>query len=803
LRGPALEAAAAPATHLLSPSFPFLVHALAQCAAMSAARDEEAPVPAAWSLLQEVVASLAKTFFDSGTPVSLRKVAAQRFRDLGLASCFLPEPLLKSKALKEAVMLPLEALSAVPGASSYHWVTHWERRLAWLRKEVFYLRSISAILERSEEVSEKEKSVFARASELMSDFLKFSAMPVTNGMTNVYESQIFQMFRNLFSAVSDRDACKEWLEKIYASDTWCQEIPGFSEWRSEFRFFMVNEAPKFRTGSRAAALISELMDHDPKYFGKNISKLTSLARQLLTNGRRTRVNLKEWEKKKTAGLVSATEDPPAHDEAGTRSLENLIRTIAERASAGNFGTEDSVALAFREFLTSDTLAIIEIAPRDSVKFLEAHPDSDPFRTWVGRVSSILSSHPLSPELEEEFTSEVVGLPALRPLIEKIAREAEAAEFKSEDPKTRVFQTLLEQNINLFFLICQKTAKNYIAKFPYSGAFSCLESTLSHYLGDEAVVVLLESMIDGWFLHFDFTAVGKPQNLPKPRLFKMALKEDEGGNFLQTPESRERRAALQSVDGVAEAFVKLFGHPETAEDVKSVLSHLKITPEEPPKPATSSLLDPFAHVGAHAAALEPCKWSEGFFVEGFVSGKLSDKYAMLNPYLAFRILLTHRKPEAPFQAVSLPPFLFLHYIENVLVTSEPWTTPIKEYDYAVPLRYLLDYASKLLRVFVPHFRESGNHRVAAELSRAVANILSVLHRYTSNCKYNPDRYRYASKNIALDALVLEAAEKIGEEMVVPGFSELLQEVMMSSDSSTLDLALGLAESSWQLKWSCEQ
>lgn len=477
--------------------------------------------------------------------------------------------------------------------------------------------------------------------------------------------------------------------------------------------------------------------------------------------------------------------------------------IAERASSVNFEKKNSCTRSFEDFIHSETLTTIKIAPRDSVKYLEAHPDSGPFRSWVGRVYSLLNQFPLSPELEEEFTSEVVGLPAIRPLIEKIAAEAEASGFKADNPKTQTFKTLLDQNIGLIFRLCPAAAKNVILRFPTEGPFSRLESHLMNHLGEEAVVAFLESVLDGWFLNFDYTVVGHPKTITKPRLFGLVLKEDENGNYLQTPESQERRSSLQSVEGVAEAFVKLFVSPETTEEVRSVLSHLKVNPEERPKTSTSPLLEPLAHVGAYAAPFEPCKWPEDFSAENFISGKLTDKCAMLNPYIIFRLLLTHQKPEAPFQIASLPRFLYLHNMDSSLVVYEPSTRPVKEYEYAIPLRYVLDFASRLLRVFVPHFRESGNHRVATELCSAVKNILSGIHSYTSNCQFNPDRNRYASKNVALDALVLEAAEKVGEEMIIPGFSELVEEVMMASNASVAESAMSLAKHSWQLKWRCQQ
>lgn len=796
LRDSALESVLASRDSVLFPLHMYTITALGQCTAMSCSQSADAPVPESWKTITQIVTLLVKTFFDPTSSVSLRRIAQERFNSLCLQSTLLPQPLLKSTAMKEAVMLPFESIASVPHAAEYYWVIRWKRRLTFLGTEIYYWKSLATIPEREAEFKEFENKIVDTAGQLMKELITNSFTAPSHGMPTISEGDVFNRLSEIFNTLSTVDSFFFHLDGVYESKNWCDEVTGFPAWRNQFKYFLLNSAKGFRTGTRLSEFTLNVMDHEGDYWKKECSTLASVISTLLVELVNSRKNLATWEQNKKNGVIEANSKPPPHDQAGLLALQGLIQEIGKRAEEKKFDTSETCVSVFSQIVNANTLIVLELAPNQTVKFFEANPNSLPFRTWVSNVGRLMKL----PTPDSELTDPVVGLPALTPLVQKIATEALDSGFDFKLPCTSAFSTFLDQNIHLVTHIAQPAVHAFLLKYP-AQVFPKLEAHMTSYLGQESIALLLESVLDGWYGHLDLSPIAETKVVEKNDLFQLVIDETDDGKYVQNPESAKRRAALFDAVKVSEAFVELWSNAKTADSQKLLASKvLAMKPGE--KHPDYPELDSLARVGKIAATSpEPATRPENFVAIDYINRLYSkSRIFALNPYLYFRYFWEKLwLQEVSFAA---PQNHQLQLELRALVDGQPYILSKQNViAYAVPIRYLVSVVAMITRVVVPKLREAGQTRAATQACHIAITILSQIHNFTLTCEYNESRNKSAAKNVVLDALVLEAAVKEGDQMVIPDFIELVRELSTSSTEQVMELAMQIEESQWQLRWAC--
>lgn len=786
-----LSGALAENNSVLDTVYPYALLALGHTIAMSIVSNEAAPVPKGWSTLIEVIQVLVKTRFDASAPVAIRKKAQQRIDALNLSSYFVPTHQAKSVALKNAEMEPLECMASVPHALSYFWLVRWNRRVSLLRRDCSYLASIQAIPECEAEFKEKEKQAVAAAEDILKDLLRNSFAPVTHGMPEITEANIFQSVRQIFNTMSMYlnwgDAFLNLLDSIYKSLTWGDDIPDYPAWRTEFRFFLVKEAKGFLTGVRLADFINYTIDNESSgFFKHNYSTMTSLVNNLFSSLVRSRKALADWETGVKLGWIAADKPAPDHDEEGLQALLALLKRVASRADEQDFKA------FFRIVIEQEPLSLLQMLPQESVKYLEGNVDSGAFQRWTAHVSDLLRQH-------GEVNDPVIGVPALKPVIEKIAAEAEACDFEPSNQKTVAFRRFFESNLELAVHLCLPVVQKYSVKNP-SSFLSTLQNSLSKYFGLEASALLFESVSDQWWGTLDLTALGTAPQVEKVNLFELLLDQKADGTIEQNPESLKRRSSLTSVDGVANAFLALWTNANTSEEQRSLVKPA-LRQSVGTKTISIPVAESLARVGKAAATqptpkVLPPDFNNPVAYSGY---SVSSRMACLNPYLYFNIYwhLLKDQTAIPMKPVSTP-YCLCFDVKGLVDPEPPSYLPEKRVNYAVPIRYLIDIAAKLTRVVAPKFKEQGLHRLAANTYWDAMKILHNIHSYTAESRYNAARSQ-RGLNVVLDALVLEASEVVGEEREIPGFMELVTELSTSSTQQVMTYAQTLEENAWHLRW----
>jgi len=596
------------------------------------------------------------------------------------------------------------------------------------------------------------------------------------------------------------------------------------------------------------------------FFFENQSEITSSISTLLQNLKASEKALADWNERVALGFQI---DPaPEHDSEGLKALRGTLEIIGNYAALSNFSVhhieieemeneeydrkkrENAYIESFTTLANSDILFLLEKIPALAIRFLTSSPYSTAFSAWVNNIEGAMKRY--SPFLTTAsvradaklLIDDKIGLAALRPLLKKACDAAKRTNFfkiknttEEDDKDTTTFMQLARTNTHLMCHIDPAAVRTYFSYEQSTYVYNSLIPLLVSTLGQASPAILYEALIDDWLDDLDFAPLGTLRNfrlenaVNYDNLFRMDLflHKEEGtlGTLVQSEESKERRKALVSVSGVAKSFINYFRN-STNEGRKTFVARLKAKPSwgitdtiaalfkavttTTPEPTTtttaastpSEVVSSIVHLGKGESKTKVRTIGVSFDLVRSLLSSSSVHYALIylyNPYLYFRILARHlSKDEAPLHSTNLVSQFSLPFY--ALVSSEPIGAAEQiTINTAVPLKYLINIAEVLVRDFAPSLVSTGRHRSAASVRMLALRILQDLQSSTAACQYNPGR----PKNAVLDALVLEAAEEVGEEMVVVGFGELVREIEKVGDASTLATALYVQENVWQLRW----
>ncbi|KAI9350113.1 hypothetical protein BDR26DRAFT_1003769 [Obelidium mucronatum] len=741
---------------------------LGECAGTLANTDSQVEVPFAWTEIVNCAQQLTKEFFNFDNSIQVRMSAKNKLLELKLGSEFIPKPEIKCQALAKAVMAPIAAMNTVPGASKYFWDVKFDR-------EICHLTHVCGLLERfPTEFEVYFASTLAIVDQLLVELIKngfeaaeFGAIELDKDALTTRLDQIYRACGSL----PDRDRI---FKDMFESKTWCEDVPGFDAFRSDFRFMLIRQFSILNTPTAFVKFATELVvSNDPC--------LDRIWDQLSTMFNSHFDTLIALHKK-----CEATNKEPLRKNVA--ALDAMLALLVNISSSSRFESKQQpLAKFFKAVLSNQTEFLLERLPGVSAKFIVEDSNSSLSSlqdTWFAYLGRCFTNNERS-----ALKHPVTGVAGIRPILERIVKAARDCSFDENLDETIRFESVVSHRIGLALHICPDIA-DYLVSKPWSSSGKALLYQISNIYGPEAVCMYLEALLDGRAAEVDLVELMRLGH-PDPKHVQIttfplsveAYESKKKPELVQTASSKAERSKLASVHGAAQYFIdsRQNAHMRVVSSFANYLNNKES--QSSLKSSGLDALNGIPRIGSRST--EPSKETIAF-----VTSQMTIELAKISPYLYFFWISVTIQELQPFQ---LPQWVSLFAMQARVSTLSSQVFPS-----AAPIQYLIDVARTLVHTLAPWYEKAGQQRVASGLRLVAVNMLTNIHAVTQeSCFSTPGVMRKTTKLV--DLLVLEAAEERDGEMVIGGYKELLDALLTTGNRAVFEAVCRLQNAQWQLKW----
>ncbi|KAI8615792.1 hypothetical protein BC830DRAFT_259814 [Chytriomyces sp. MP71] len=740
--------------NLASSLFEILTTIMAKCACEMANTSFNAPIPEAWINISSCSQTLAKILLSPISDPQARMTAKSKLAKLNLKTLLIFNSEIKSKAIRHAQMMPVEATWAIPGAKMYFSDLHFDRQLAIFKNEVDLVHHHSQLLQ------ERKDNLLHIAESLISTLVANGFKVSSYGYLELSKAEFKSRLNILFMETNKLSVFNEFIIEIYDSNTWLSDLEGFENFKNDFRLLLL-ESPQLEMNSpaRLASLINAVFV-DELASSRMQDDLAQCCLKLLRDFHNSFSALQRWNE--LGPNSSRSPIAPKHDDNGLNCILSLLSKLEETLEPSN--QESSIFKFLQSVFTGCPSFLLLKSPASITHFILHHNCSKLEDAWISYLSSALAikdtailEHPIS------------GTQGVASILQKIFIKAKSKQFEVKEPETARFTSIFCCHLRLVLYLCP-SAVEYLSDFPTSPCGKKLVEEILQQYGPVTACSFLEAVFEGKVTEVDigsFMSNDVPSFTHSVPFFNL-IADKKGEDVLLITSQNSHRKNLGSVQGVMDEFQKVKKHPA---------------------------LDKYLHrkaISSASAIVDIHTPPASNDVVFFVLSRFKLEMALTNPILYLRVATS------ALQIAKIQPFQYptLNLLDITVLANS--IKDKKDSFNATPLQYLIDLARLLSESIAPQFDAVKSFRIASTVRRIALETLKSVHSVTVECCFAKGSKTMAS---VVDLLVFEAAVngKLAGEMLIPGFWEAIQNLMFSGDRKVFDGCLELQSSSWQLKW----